>query len=285
MTKISGNSSPFIGAEAIDTYIRVVVGMMLGCAVYNIYQLAIQTILQDFGEGKRWQALSKTLLATASIFTIACPIIVRVFGFLPLLIANVVFAVAVLAKKLSVKVHRSHSPKQDSPSIPPVPPAPEGPILSSDRAHFVGIEKLKEDQRVQLIRLLHFAQHGQWNKIHDDHYDWEMFPINAPSNKGLAYKTEPSVVQQLKTDEDYMKRYREGVKLIFTAWGWDVETKSPLQVCGQGQQWTHYIVRIYKIEESLKLFEETELLESAQAFIVYHGIRDQITAHHAHVAR
>eukprot|EP00026_Physarum_polycephalum_P017754 Phypoly_transcript_19086.p1 GENE.Phypoly_transcript_19086~~Phypoly_transcript_19086.p1 ORF type:complete len:166 (+),score=26.46 Phypoly_transcript_19086:197-694(+) len=130
----------------------------------------------------------------------------------------------------------------------------------------VDIEGLKSTNAKQVSQFERFAARGQIEKFHASHYDWWAFPINESSSYGLKYTIEKEDVAKLQADDVFMMNFRKGVKLVAWAWGYDVEKRVPVENPLQGQQWTHYPVRLYKMGRSCQLLGETELFESLLQF-------------------
>lgn len=84
---------------------------------------------------------------------------------------------------------------------------------------FVGIARLKADQRRQPDEFERWAANGQWGRIHHSHYDWWMFPIPAPSSDGLKWTVYAGDIAELKADEAYVRDYLRGVALLMSSWG------------------------------------------------------------------
>jgi len=78
-------------------------------------------------------------------------------------------------------------------------------------------------------------------------------------------------IVDLKNDEKFMKRYREGIKLLILAWGWDIEKKEFVQSPQNGQKWQQYPIRLYKAAKSALLFGEDDYFESMRLFVVQLG--------------
>lgn len=92
-----------------------------------------------------------------------------------------------------------------------------------------------------------------------------MFPIDDGSMPEFNVTSEEHVAQ-LKSEREWLLGYREGVRLALAAWGWDTSHEKRIVPIQQGMGWTHWDIRLSKIIRSLFLFEETQLLNSVQAF-------------------
>jgi hypothetical protein len=138
-------------------------------------------------------------------------------------------------------------------------------------------------KRVQLKTLTEFrrlAYEDKWDKIHDDHFDWWMFPVDN-------CKTYPQFtvfrddITELKADQEYHSNYLEGVRLVAMAWGWDVDRQQRVYPLRKGMHWTNWDIRLAKIIRSLWLFKEPHYLQSMQMFArslkpnggFYHGTK------------
>lgn len=119
---------------------------------------------------------------------------------------------------------------------------------------FKGIQALKDMQREQLDRFIQADAIGDYRAIHDDHYDWWMFPIDEPSGYGWAWTVGEGDVAELKEDPDYLARYRRGLELLARAWGWDLSRGEYLADPGPDQCWQHWPIRLYKATRSASLF-------------------------------
>lgn len=104
-----------------------------------------------------------------------------------------------------------------------------------------------------------------WSKLHDDHFDWYMFPIDDGSRVEYNVSSELHV-GRLKSNVEWFAGYREGISLALSAWGWDTASARRIEPLAQGMGWTDWDVRLSKIIRSLWLFEEATLLNSLQSF-------------------
>jgi hypothetical protein len=127
---------------------------------------------------------------------------------------------------------------------------------------FVGIQALKDKQRQQLQKFQQAAACGDWMAIHEDHYDWWMFPIDERSMHGLAWTVYEGEVGELRRDGDYLDRYLLGVELLARSWGWDLRQVCYLLEPQPGQCWQNWPIRLYKAAKSVKLFGFGAELES-----------------------
>ncbi|WP_068471444.1 hypothetical protein [Candidatus Protochlamydia phocaeensis] len=149
-------------------------------------------------------------------------------------------------------------------------------FVAADQAK---VDRIKQRQAKQLQDFKNWALANQWQKIHDAHYDWWMFPVERPSaQQGEAYAVGREEVNALKADPAFMQSYREGVALVVQAWGWDLENEQAILVANpqvSGQKWTGYGVRLAKMSDSLLLFGEIGLHKKLQVFFTQHCLPQQ----------
>jgi hypothetical protein len=159
------------------------------------------------------------------------------------------------------------------PSRTRISPVPLAAIEGVDQAK---VQRVKQKQAEQLAKFETWAQAGQWQNIHQAHYDWWMFPVERPSSGyGDVYAVSKKDVQALKDDKEFMENYRQGVHLVVQAWGWDLEKGEAIQPAASGQKWTGYGVRLAKMSDSLRLFDEIELHEKLKKFFVDYCLPQQ----------
>lgn len=129
--------------------------------------------------------------------------------------------------------------------------------------------EIKQLQTWQLERFEKWANEGNWQKIHDAHYDWWMFPIPRGSvGHGDRFKLSNGDVYDLKNDPEFIQNLRRGATLVLQAWGWDLQKGMEIKPAKleKGQQWSHWPVRLGKIGDSLKLFRQEDLLNNCKSF-------------------
>jgi hypothetical protein len=131
---------------------------------------------------------------------------------------------------------------------------------------FVGIAELKRKQAEQLATFERWATRGDWQAIHNAHYDWWMFPLDERSQHGDAYTVYAGDIAELKQDPAYVRSYLRGVELLALAWGWDLAARQYLAHPQRGQAWSRWPIRLYKAARSLQLFGYTDEFESLKAF-------------------
>ena len=139
-----------------------------------------------------------------------------------------------------------------------------------DRGAFESMtsKKLTTFKAKQVETLSIFRQHaktGSWEKLHQDHFDWWMFPIDDGSKDEFNICSEEDVTT-LRGDAEWLKGYHEALRLAAAAWGWDLTKARRIEPPETGMAWTFWDVRLAKMCRSLYLFEETERLDSLQTF-------------------
>ncbi len=139
-------------------------------------------------------------------------------------------------------------------------------MLFNTKPEFVGIEAIKTRQAVQLAQFERWATAGQWQSIHDHHYDWWMFPIDAPSSYGFAWTVYEGDIAELKKDAAYLDRYLRGVTFLMRAWGWDVDKAEFIPNPQPDQKWQDWPIRLYKAAKSLTLFGYDAQFESLRSY-------------------
>jgi hypothetical protein len=80
-----------------------------------------------------------------------------------------------------------------------------------------------------------------------------------------------SDIDTLRSNPNWLSRYRESVKLVALAWGWDIDACCLVE---DGGVWDKKDVRLAKIIRSLWLFEQFDYFVSMQTFA--HQINDNI---------
>jgi len=131
---------------------------------------------------------------------------------------------------------------------------------------FVGLHRLKEKQSEQLALFEEWASKNQWSNIHNEHYDWWMFPIDESSSHGRAYTVYEGDIQELKRDGKHIVKYLRGADLLALAWGWDLEKREYVPNPMPDQTWQNWPIRLYKASKSLKLFSFENQFESFRAY-------------------
>jgi len=134
--------------------------------------------------------------------------------------------------------------------------------MKNKRPEFVGLQKIKQKQGEHLKDFEEWASKDQWNKFHESHYDWWMFPIDDPSSYGYAYVVYDGDVADLKKDRAYVKNYLHGAELLALSWGWDLSKRRYIDKPKPDQKWQDWPIRLYKASKSLKLFGFDEQFQS-----------------------
>jgi len=136
-------------------------------------------------------------------------------------------------------------------------------------ATFVGIPALIARHAAQIAEFEAWAAAGDWMRFHQGHYDWWTFPIDLPSQFGMAYVVYPGDVEQLKADPEFMGRYRRGQALVAASWGWDLATADFLPDPAPDQRWQRWPVRLHKAGRSARLFGEDAIFASLQRYALW----------------
>ena len=95
-----------------------------------------------------------------------------------------------------------------------------------------------------------------------------MFPIKEDSGYGFKYSIFEDDVKELQKTE-FIKNYLLGIKLISKSWGWDIENSKLIENPDKYQKYNNYDIRLRKIGQSLKLFEQEEYFNSLDKFVGY----------------
>lgn len=130
----------------------------------------------------------------------------------------------------------------------------EKPLRRNTSPEFVGIARLKAEQKRQLDDFERWAARNDWKQFHHSHYDWWMFPLSTPSGYGLKWTVYAGDIAELKEDGAYLRDYRRGVALLMASWGWDLAAQEFLPDPGPDHQWQDWPVRLYKAAVSLQAF-------------------------------
>ena len=130
----------------------------------------------------------------------------------------------------------------------------------------------KTRQAETLSRLRVNAARRNWEGIHSDHYDWWQFPIDDGRFPEYFVNSEADVLT-LKGDAEWLAGYRESIRIVARAFGWDVD-RAELTTGNDGGDWrsNHHgnrDVRLSKMIRSTWLFEMADYFTSLQAFARY----------------
>jgi len=124
------------------------------------------------------------------------------------------------------------------------------------------LETMIKVQQKQLNKFRNWASRNSWEKIHHDHYDWYMFPIEDGSQ--YQYNVLEEDVKELLADSTWLAGFKEAVQLVAKAWGWDIDASMPIE--GEGMGWTGWDVRLAKVIRSLWIFGLEDYKESMQKY-------------------
>jgi len=114
-----------------------------------------------------------------------------------------------------------------------------------------------------LLQLQSFARAKKYNDIRSHHYDWWMFPIDSARSKGERFELSNDHFRELATNHQaFMRNYKEGIKIVLEAWGWDLDSQTDIssRPSNKGwfgslhQRWDGYGIRLVKMANSLQLF-------------------------------
>jgi hypothetical protein len=160
------------------------------------------------------------------------------------------------------------------------------PKSTIPRARFINTTPYGGDRFVVTHQALELAKHRQladseqWRKIHNDHYDWWLFPIDRGSGAyGEKYNIAGKPLKRLKRNRRFLKNVAEAIKINALALGWDVESSQYIEDINwdAGQDpWVAYPTRIWKMTRSaqvLGLKKEFESLLLMQQSLEDGGIK------------
>lgn len=131
---------------------------------------------------------------------------------------------------------------------------------------FIGLEKLKQVHNAQILEFETWASENDWERFHNSHYDWWVFPVSRCSGFGMKYVVYEGEVQELKKDIVFIEKYIRGVQLVSASWGWDLIRKTYIANSKSGQSWHQWPVRLYKAAQSVQLFGYDELFDSLRLY-------------------
>lgn len=123
---------------------------------------------------------------------------------------------------------------------------------------FIGLESLKQKNYKQVEKFQYYLAQKDFDSFHGTHYDWWAFPIGERSSKGFKYTIDPVEAEFLKKDEEYMKFYLLGVKLLAFSWGWDILNADFIENPIKNQCWSHWPIRLFKAVVSLEIMRKCE---------------------------
>lgn len=129
------------------------------------------------------------------------------------------------------------------------------------------VNKIKVKHEEYLKFFKNCEAEKKWGEIHSAHYDWWMFPIDNKSGGRInEYTVSESDIKELKNDPEFMKNYLKGVELVVRAWGWELLDEKAAENRTPEQKWTGWDVRLGKMADSLKLFEQDVYHEKLRIF-------------------
>lgn len=129
----------------------------------------------------------------------------------------------------------------------------------------LNFSKLRNQQIIYLAKFRAAALSKAWGHINDDHFDWWMFPCDFGSKEEYVIRSE-SEIAQLLADAAWLANYRESVRIVSRALGWDIE-KRLIITDGSGGGWrSDKDIRLAKIIRSLWLLGQAEYMLSLQEF-------------------
>jgi len=169
-------------------------------------------------------------------------------------------------------------------------PAPTGPALPSwvrpiqrapcrdpvavlgpawERPGYLGppqnVARLRANQQRYLAMFREAVAARNWDRIHNDHFDWWQFPCDFGSQTEFNLKSEQDI-QNLLADPAWHADYLESVRLVSRAFGWDIDSASLIADDSGGRWRPDKDIRLAKIIRSLWLFGETRYFESLRSF-------------------
>ena len=133
-------------------------------------------------------------------------------------------------------------------------------------SEFVGCAEIVRKQAETLAMFRSAAGSHQWERIHDGHYDWWMFPIDQPSSHGYAYTVSPEDIAHLKAIPGFLPDYLDGARILLQSWGWDLDARRFIDVVDPDQVWQQWPIRLEKCGRSLWLFEQSDAYRSVRDY-------------------
>ena len=99
----------------------------------------------------------------------------------------------------------------------------------------------------------------RYGLFHSSHYDWWAFPIDKLSSKGQKYMVTSQEKTKLIKDEQFMQALRTNAILVSRSWGYDLQKGIDIISKMKEQSWHKWPIRLYKMSNSLQLFEQWHL--------------------------
>jgi hypothetical protein len=145
--------------------------------------------------------------------------------------------------------------------------APAGGLRNT-HPEFVGAAKMKELLQKQVASFRAWAARGEWEAMHDAHYDWWAAPLPDKSSRRYAFSVFPGDVAALAADPAYMAALEEGLTLLARGWGWDVVTDGPIPdaVRSPEQVWRRWPIRLFKMAVCADTFGLARVAASLRKF-------------------
>jgi hypothetical protein len=120
---------------------------------------------------------------------------------------------------------------------------------------FVGLKTLLDKHFAQSEMFDQWEKNRDWNAFHRNHFDWWMFPIPRGSNSyGDGYNVSGQPLEELKSNDSYMKSLAKAVRQYLRAMAWDVDKNDWIDDAevdrGQNPIGNINSARLYKIAQS-----------------------------------
>lgn len=138
--------------------------------------------------------------------------------------------------------------------------------VSPDNPDFIGVQALEAEQSEQLATFEEWAHNHDWRSFHSNHYDWWMFPIDAPSQFGFKYTVYATEISALSTLPGFLQRHARGAELLLMSWGFDANNLSRIVSPEPDQAWANWPIRWFKCTRSMQLFGQSEMYSACLAY-------------------
>lgn len=147
---------------------------------------------------------------------------------------------------------------------------PRGRYMNTTR--YYGTQKLIDKQKEQLDRFRELAQKSDWKTLHNEHFDWWIFPIDRGSAAyGDGYNVAGDNIKPLLNNGQYMANLSEAIDIYAESMGWDLKNAKWFDNLdwdkGQDPYAATYGARLYKIARSAQIFGLDDEFESFLAMI------------------
>ncbi len=132
---------------------------------------------------------------------------------------------------------------------------------------FVGIKMLKDQTAGQNAKFRAWLDAGLLQNFGpDEHFDWWAFPIDRPSRR-YGEKYDISVVlDELRSDAQFLGDVLGNARMLMAAWGWDLDSARSVDET----LYPRYGVRLWKCGLSLHVLGMPRAFLSVQSFAVSH---------------